>query len=122
MPNPQAYVHRVLGDTVPKLASLTDDVLLADIWQRPELSKRDRSLVTVAALIAAGNDQQLATHAAYALENGVTTTELQELIVQMAFYAGWPRAVSAASAISSAIQQPAATSGNQNTPRKGSAQ
>ena len=65
------------------------------MWARPELSPRDRSLVTVAALVAGGNTEQLAGHLNRALENGVTETELAEVITHLAFYAGWPRAMSA---------------------------
>ena len=71
------------------------DRAFGDIWVRPELSPRDRSLITVAALIAGGNTEQLGGHLQRALQNGVTETELQEVIVHLAFYAGWPRAMSA---------------------------
>ena len=77
------------------MVSLTDDVLFGDVWERPELGKRDRSLITVAALIANGNVEQLPGHLGRALENGVTETELKEVIMHLAFYAGWPRAMSA---------------------------
>jgi 4-carboxymuconolactone decarboxylase len=84
-----------IGDFDPKLAELTDKVLYGDIWERPELSKRDRSLVTVAALIALNRPDQLRSHLVKARENGVTEQELIETITQMAFYAGWPNAVNA---------------------------
>lgn len=84
-----------IGDFDPKLAELTDKVLYGDIWERPELSKRDRSLVTVAALIALNRPEQLRAHLAKARENGVTQQELIETITHMAFYAGWPSAVNA---------------------------
>ena len=87
--------QRNIGDFAPKLVSLTDDVLFGDIWEREELSKRDRSLVTVAALIAGGNTEQLKNHLARAKVNGLTETELKEVIIHLAFYAGWPRAMSA---------------------------
>ena len=86
---------QLIGDFSPKLVSLTDDVLFGDIWARPELSPRDRSLITVAALIAGGNTEQLTGHLQRARQNGLTETELQEVIVHLAFYAGWPRAMSA---------------------------
>ena len=79
----------------PKLAELTDDVLFGDVWERAELSKRDRSLVTVAALIANGNTEQLTGHLKRAKDNGLSETELAEVIIHLAFYAGWPRAMSA---------------------------
>jgi 4-carboxymuconolactone decarboxylase len=86
-----------IGDFAPKLAQLTDDVLYGDVWQRPELSKRDRSLVTVAALIALNRPDQLRSHLVRARENGVTQEELIETITHLAFYAGWPNAVTAVS-------------------------
>ncbi|HEY2174464.1 MAG TPA: carboxymuconolactone decarboxylase family protein [Mycobacteriales bacterium] len=64
-------------------------------WERAELTKRDRSLVTVAALIANGNTEQLTNHLARAKDNGLTDAELKETIIHLAFYAGWPRAMSA---------------------------
>ncbi len=65
------------------------------VWERPELSKRDRSLVTVSALIAGGNTEQLSFHLQRAKENGVTEDELVEAITHLALYAGWPKAMSA---------------------------
>nr|WP_294692183.1 carboxymuconolactone decarboxylase family protein [uncultured Friedmanniella sp.] len=87
--------RRTIGDVAPKLAELTDDVLFEDLWNRPELSARDRSLVTVTALIASGDADQLPYHLGRALDNGVTETELVEAITQLAFYAGWPKAMTA---------------------------
>ncbi|MGH2457671.1 MAG: carboxymuconolactone decarboxylase family protein [Chloroflexota bacterium] len=88
--------QKLIGDVAPKLAQLTDDVLFGDVWERPGLSKRDRSLVTVAALVALYRTNQLPFHLQRALENGVTRDELIEAITQLAFYAGWPNAMSAA--------------------------
>lgn len=87
--------QQLMGGTAPKLAQLTDDVLYADIWERPELSKRDRSQVTVTALIALNRPDQLRSHLKLARQNGVTKEELVETITHMAFYSGWPSAVSA---------------------------
>ena len=87
--------RRAIGDVAPKLAALTDDVLFEDVWNRPELSARDRSLITVAALITGGNAEQLPYHLGRALANGVTETELLEAITHLAFYAGWPKAMTA---------------------------
>lgn len=84
-----------MGDVDPKLAELTDQVLYGDVWERPQLSKRDRSLVTVAALIVLNRPDQLRSHMALALGNGVTPAELTEMVTHMAFYSGWPSAVSA---------------------------
>jgi 4-carboxymuconolactone decarboxylase len=86
---------QLIGDFAPKLVSLTDDVLFGDIWARTELSPRDRSLITVAALIAGGNTEQLPGHLERARQNGATETELKEVIIHLAFYAGWPKAMSA---------------------------
>ena len=91
----QSRAQQLLGDFSPKLAELTDDVLFGDMWARAELSPRDRSLVTVAALIANGNTEQLPGHLNLARENGLSETELSEVMTHLAFYAGWPRAVSA---------------------------
>ncbi|MBI4891753.1 MAG: carboxymuconolactone decarboxylase family protein [Acidobacteria bacterium] len=84
-----------IGSIAPKLAQLTDDVLYGDVWERPELSKRDRSLATVAALIALNRPEQLRSHLRIARQNGVTQEELIETITHLAFYAGWPNAVTA---------------------------
>ena len=80
----------------PKLIELTEKVLYGDVWERPGLSKRDRSLITVAALIAMYRTDQLKGHIERALANGVTHEEIGELITHLAFYAGWPGAMSAA--------------------------
>ena len=87
--------QKLVGDFAPKLAELTDEVLFGDVWERAELSKRERSLITVAALIANGNTEQLVGHLKRASENGLSESELAEVIIHLAFYAGWPRAMSA---------------------------
>lgn len=87
--------QKLMGDIDPKLAQLTDEVLLGDVWERPGLAKRDRSLVTVAALIALNRPEQLRSHMQLARSNGVTETEIVEAITQLAFYAGWPNAINA---------------------------
>ncbi len=81
-----------LADLAPELADLTDRVLFGEVWERPQLSKRDRSLITCAALVATGKTEQMSFHFPRALENGVTREELIELITHLAFYAGWPAA------------------------------
>lgn len=85
----------MIGDLAPKFSELTDDVLFDDVWERPELSKRDRSLITVAALVALNRTQQLDFHLKFALRNGVAENELIEAITHLAFYSGWPTAMSA---------------------------
>jgi len=81
---------------VPKLIELSEGVLYGDVWERPGLSKRDRSLVTVAALVALYRGDQLRGHIERALANGVTREEISEAITHLAFYAGWPTAMTAA--------------------------
>src|SRR5215211_7553842 len=94
-PKEPTVAQKLVGDFAPKLAQLTDDVLFGDIWERAELAPRDRSLATVAALIANGNTEQLAGHLSRARQNGLSEAELAEVIIHLAFYAGWPRAISA---------------------------
>jgi 4-carboxymuconolactone decarboxylase len=84
-----------MREIAPKLAQLTDEVLFGDVWERPGLSKRDRSLITVAALMALYRTDQLQIHIRRALENGVTREEIGEAITHLAFYAGWPTAANA---------------------------
>ena len=84
-----------MAEVSPKLAELTADVLFGDVWERPGLSKRDRSLITVATLIALYRTDQLRGHIGRALDNGVTKDEIGEVINHMAFYAGWPTAANA---------------------------
>ena len=81
----------------PKLAELSNNVLFDDIWTREQLSPRDRSLITVATLVALGRMQQLPWHLNFARQNGLTNEELTEVFTHLAFYAGWPAAVSALS-------------------------
>ena len=87
--------QRAIGDFAPKLVDLTDGVLFGDVWERTELAKRDRSLITVASLLTSGSFEQLPNHLRLAKQNGLTETELIEAFVHLAFYAGWPRAMSA---------------------------
>ena len=85
-----------IRDVFPKIGELTDKVVFGDVWERKGLAKRDRSLATVAALVVLDSPAQLKGHLWRALDNGVTQEEIIELITQLAFYAGWPRAGSAA--------------------------
>jgi 4-carboxymuconolactone decarboxylase len=98
--NPRTYAH-----TAPRLAQLSADVLFGDVWERPGLSKRDRSLITVAALVASYRPLQMPFHMTRALENGVTRDELVELVTHLAFYAGWPSAVTAAEVLGRLLEQ-----------------
>ena len=97
--------QRLIGDLAPKLAQLTDDVIFGDVWERPQLAPRDRSLVTVAALVALYRTDQMASHMRRALDNGVTTEELVELITHLAFYAGWPCAVTAITTLRGVVDE-----------------
>lgn len=96
---------RAMGDFAPKLAEITDDVLYADVWERPQLARRDRSLVTVAALIGMNRPDQLRSHIARARANGVSKEEIVETITHLAFYAGWPNAVNALAVAREVFQQ-----------------
>jgi 4-carboxymuconolactone decarboxylase len=87
--------QQAFGDFAPGLVHYTDQVLFDEVWERPGLSKRDRSLATVSALITAGQTEQLSFHLAFARDNGVTEQELVETITHLAFYTGWPRAMAA---------------------------
>jgi 4-carboxymuconolactone decarboxylase len=87
--------QKMLGDFAPKLVDLTDDVLFGDVWERTDLAPRDRSLVTITALVVGGNVEQLPFHLDLGKQNGLTETEIVEAITHLAFYAGWPRAMSA---------------------------
>lgn len=95
-PIARQLVRQQLDEIAPKLGKLTDEVLFGDIWARPQLSKRDRSLITCTALVALGWTEQMKTHFPRAIANGVTKEELVEMITHMAFYSGWPSAVTAA--------------------------
>ncbi len=83
------------GELAPKLVDLTEDVLFGDVWERPQLSKRDRSLITCAALVATGKTEQMDFHFPNAIKNGVAQEEIVEMITHLAFYVGWPNAMSA---------------------------
>lgn len=92
----QNAARQALGEIAPALAELSDNILFGQVWERPQLSKRDRSLITCTALVALGWTEQMKTHFPRAISNGVTKEELIEMITHMAFYSGWPSAVTAA--------------------------
>ena len=89
----------------PRLIELTETLVYPDIWERPGLSKRDRSLITVAALMAMYRPDQLKGHTERALANGVTKEEIGELITHLVFYAGWPSAMSAAKVVKQVYEE-----------------
>lgn len=109
MQTASTLARELMGDIAPKFAELTDTVLFDDIWQRPGLPLRDRSLITVATLIALNRSEQLPFHLQRALDNGVTQAELVEVITHLAFYAGWPTAASAVSALRQLSSKPTTT-------------
>ena len=90
-----ANVEQQFGNVAPGIVQYTTDVLFHDLWLRPDLAPRDRSLVTVSALIANGQVAQIAYHLNRAIDNGLTQDEAGEVVTQLAFYAGWPNAFSA---------------------------
>jgi len=94
-----------IRDTVPKMIELTEKVLFGDVWERPQLSKRDRSLIVCATLIATYRPEQLRGHLKRALDNGVTKEELSEVITHLAFYSGWPASMSAANIAREVFEQ-----------------
>jgi 4-carboxymuconolactone decarboxylase len=94
-----------LAELAPKLVSLTEEVLFADVWERPGLSKRDRSLITVTALVSLYRTEQLPFHLNRALENGLSRDELVEAITHLAFYAGWPNAITGLTQLKSLLEQ-----------------
>lgn len=95
MPTEPTDARKSFGDIAPHLAEITDKVLFGDVWADPALSPRDRSLVTITSLIALYRHNELPFHLKRALENGVTKSEIVEAITQLAFYAGWPPAMTA---------------------------
>ncbi len=105
-PQTRSRAQQLVGDVAPKLAQLTDEVLFGDVWARPQLGRRDRSLVTVSALIAMNRPEQLRSHLALAKQNGVSEEELSETITHLAFYAGWPSAMSAAGVAKDVFKKP----------------
>ena len=97
--------QQLLGETAPELVRLTDEVLFGEVWADPGLSRRDRSLVTVAALTALHRPEQLGSHLRLALDNGLSKDELVAAITHLAFYAGWPSAMSAATQLKAITEE-----------------
>lgn len=93
---------------IPQLSRLRDEVLFGDVWEQPEMNRRDRSLVTCAALAVMGRQDELAVHIGRAIANGVTLDELRGMSVQLAFYAGWPVGLSVGRAALPFIEQDSA--------------
>ena len=105
MATPPASARDAVRGTVPKMIEVTENVIYGDIWERPGLSKRDRSLVVLATLIGTYRPEQLPSHLARALDNGVTKQEISEIITHLAFYAGWPASMTAARIATEVFEQ-----------------
>jgi 4-carboxymuconolactone decarboxylase len=99
----KATVAETVAPTAPMLAHDTDELLFGEVWRRPGLSARDRSLTTMAALIAIGQPEQLTFHANRAMDNGLSEAEAGEALSHLAYYVGWPRAMSAVGMIAKII-------------------
>src|SRR5438874_7414817 len=93
---PERPIGEALRGIVPKLVEIANTVIFGEIWKRPALSKRDRSLITVAVLVTMGREKHIHDHLTRALQNGVTKEEIGELLTHLAFYAGWPSAMTGA--------------------------
>ena len=98
-------VVQQFGKVSPGLVQNTTDVLFRDLWLRPDLAPRDRSLVTVSALIASGQSAQITYHMNRAMDNGLTPEEAGEVVTHLAFYAGWPKAFSALPVVKDVIEK-----------------
>lgn len=105
MKRPSAAKGSELASVAPGLVEVTDRILYGEVWEREGLSKRDRSLLTVAALMTANRHQQLEAHIGLALDNGVTQEELGEAMLHLAFYASWPAAVTASRILLDVVQK-----------------
>jgi 4-carboxymuconolactone decarboxylase len=108
MIRPSAKKGDELGAVAPGLVAYTDRILYGEVWERDELSKRDRSLLTVAALMTANRHQQLEAHLGLALDNGVTEAELGEAMLHLAFYSSWPASITASRMLLDVVQKRAA--------------
>jgi 4-carboxymuconolactone decarboxylase len=97
--------QNAFGDFAPGMVHYADKVLFDEVWEREDLSKRDRSLVTVAALTALGKTEQLKFHLGFALKNGVTSDELKEALLHLAFYSGWPNGMGAMGVLKGIIEE-----------------
>ncbi|KFL88860.1 4-carboxymuconolactone decarboxylase [Acetobacter malorum] len=95
MSDTPSAARKAFGDIAPAMAEYSDKVLFGDVWERPELSPRDRSLITVSSLISLYRTNELGFHIRKGLENGVTREEIIEVITHLAFYSGWPTASTA---------------------------
>ncbi len=107
MPEEPTNARNAFGDIAPHLAEISDKVLFGDVWENPSLSPRDRSLVTISSLISLYRINEMPFHLRKALENGLTKDEIVATITHLAFYAGWPPAMSALQAVRKIFDEPA---------------
>jgi 4-carboxymuconolactone decarboxylase len=105
MPTEPTNARKSFGDIAPHLAEITDKVLFGDVWENPALKPRDRSLVTITCLIAMYRINEMPFHIKKALENGVTKDEIVEAVTHIAFYAGWPPAMTALPILKAAFEE-----------------
>jgi 4-carboxymuconolactone decarboxylase len=98
-------ITKDFGSVAPKFAQLTNDVVFDDLWRRPDVSPRDRSLVTIVALAAMGDDDQLDGYLRRGVESGLTRAQIIEALTHLGFYAGWPKATSAIAAVAKSLGQ-----------------
>ncbi|MCH4094346.1 MAG: carboxymuconolactone decarboxylase family protein [Acetobacter peroxydans] len=115
MKPPSIIGQKTYGDIAPDFADLTDRVLFDEIWERPGLSPRDKSMITVSALVALYRVNELPPHLEKALNNGVTPDELKDLMTHLAFYAGWPAASTALGALRAVMQRRGVSDAQQGT-------
>lgn len=105
MAQPTSPARERVRATVPKMIDVADKVIYGDIWERPNLSKRDRSLMVIAALVASYRPEQLKGHIGRGLDNGLTRDEIAEIITHLAFYSGWPSSMTAANVLKEVLEE-----------------
>jgi len=105
MTGPNVPPRERVRATVPKMIDIADKVIYGDIWERPNLSKRDRSLMVIGALVASYRPEQLRGHIGRGLDNGLTRDEIAEVITHLAFYAGWPASMTAARVFKEVLEE-----------------
>ena len=105
MSKPPVASREAVRAVVPRMIELSEDLIYGDIWERPGLNKRDRSLMVISALIASYRPEQLRGHLIRALDNGLTRDEISEVITHLAFYSGWPGSMTAARVFKEVLEE-----------------